>query len=260
MRKPLQPGMAALLEIGLMFMPAIPAYLWVWPNLEGTAELLWQALTYVYVLAGTLYIGLRRWSLSLLGLNRNGLWLSLLCGLAVLLGRLLIILAIDWEISPPQTSLPRLLGDILFYIGLVGLVEELLYRGLVYHALEDWLGTRWAIWGSSLGFALWHIFGQGLLMGLVSFFIGLYFALFRWRAGGILGLIWLHGLWDLESVWLIASSSQQILGAASQLTVLHTGWLYLGTALLLGVPVYLWWLHPLVIRLLPRRTGKSSTR
>ena len=236
-----------------MFLPAIPAYLWLWPRLEGAAETVVQSLTYLYVLAGTLVIGLRRWSLGQLGLNRNGLWLSALCGLAVLSGRLLIILAVDWQAEPPHINLLRMLGNTLFYLGLVGLGEELLFRGLVYRLLEDWRNTTWAIWGSSLGFALWHVFGQGPLMGLVTFFIGLYFALFRWRAGGILGLIFIHGLWDLESVLLVAGSNRQILDLASRPDILHAGWLYLGTALFFGVPLYLGWLHPLVERRRSRR-------
>ena len=240
--------MVALLEVGLMFLPAIPAYLWLWPRLEGVAELALQIFTYIYVLGGTLYIGLRRWNPGQLGLNRNGLWLSILCGSAALLGRLLIVLGVDWGTGSPQLNLVRLLGNTLFYIGLVGLVEELLYRGLVYRALEDWLNTRWAIWGSSLGFSLWHIFGQGPLMGAVSFLIGLYFALFRWRAGGILGLILIHGLWDLESVLLVASTNRQILSLASQPDIANPGLLYLGTALLFGVLAYLWLLHPVAIR------------
>jgi len=114
MRERLHPGFSALLEVGLMFLPAIPAYLWLWPRLEGAAETVVQSLTYLYVLAGTLVIGLRRWSLGQLGLNRNGLWLSALCGLAVLSGRLLIILAVDWQAEPPPISLLRLLGNTLF--------------------------------------------------------------------------------------------------------------------------------------------------
>ncbi len=27
----------ALAEVALMFLPALPAYLWLWPNVEGTA-------------------------------------------------------------------------------------------------------------------------------------------------------------------------------------------------------------------------------
>ena len=69
------------------------------------------------------------------------------------------------------------------------------------------LSTVWgkAIWGSSFGFLLWHVFGQGPLAGMATFVIGLLFALIRWRAGGILGLIIFHGLWDLETVWLVTN-------------------------------------------------------
>jgi len=34
MKTRLPPGFPALLEVGVMCMPAIPAYLWVWPNLQ----------------------------------------------------------------------------------------------------------------------------------------------------------------------------------------------------------------------------------
>ncbi len=37
MRKtPLQPGLSAMLEVGIMFLPAIPAYVWMWPNVKNT--------------------------------------------------------------------------------------------------------------------------------------------------------------------------------------------------------------------------------
>ena len=40
----LYPGVAALLEVLLMLLPAIPAYLWMWPNVQGTAQLFAQCL------------------------------------------------------------------------------------------------------------------------------------------------------------------------------------------------------------------------
>jgi membrane protease YdiL (CAAX protease family) len=161
----------------------------------GAQNDIFQVIAYVYILVGTLYIGLRRWNWDQLGMNRRGLWLTLACGLLILVGRLLIIFSIDWAVHPPQLTWLRLLGSLVYYFGLVGLVEELLFRGLIYRLLEDWRGARWAIWGSSFGFLLWHVFGQGPLVGLATFVIGLLFALIRWRAGGILGLIVLHGLW-----------------------------------------------------------------
>jgi membrane protease YdiL (CAAX protease family) len=229
------PSASALLEVGLLFLPAVPAYLWVWPRLSEPGTSLFQILTYLYVLSGTSLIGLRRWSWDALGVNRRGLGLSLACGLAILAGRLLIILSIEWKSQPAPLAWTRLAGDLLFYFGLVGLVEELLFRGLVYRLLEDWRGAGWAIWGSSLGFGLWHVFGQGPLAGLATLAIGVLFALIRWRAGGIAGLIVLHGLWDLESKLLVASSNAEILAPGAFRFESLAG-IWVGVVLLFLVP------------------------
>ena len=249
------PSFSALLEIGTLFLPAIPAYLWIWPNLKGSQNDIFQVIVYLYVLAGTVFIGLRRWNWSQLGINRQGIGLTLACGLAILAARLMIILSIDWAVHPVTLTWLRLVGDLVFYIGLVGLVEELLFRGLIYRLLEDARGGRWAIWGSSFGFGLWHVFGQGPLAGIATSLIGLLFAQIRWRGGGIVGLIVLHGLWDLETVWLVADSSSAIFNhgvVAFRYPVL----VYLGTLLLLLVPVYLAWVHPRIGRIMRRRPSE----
>jgi membrane protease YdiL (CAAX protease family) len=241
--KRLSPGPAALLEVGLLFLPSIPAYLWLWPNLTGTGAWIAQALIYAYILAGTLFIGRRRWDWRELGLNASGLRLSLTCALALLLGRLLIITSIRWKLAPASLDPATLALDLLYYFGLVALVEELLFRGLVYRALESWGGARWAIWGSSAGFMLWHIFGQGPLIGLTTLVIGLVFGLLRWRAGGILGLIVLHGLWDLQTVLMVANDSAAIL-AMGRPEFSQPALVWVGTLLLVLVPLYLWLIHP----------------
>jgi membrane protease YdiL (CAAX protease family) len=245
------PGLSALLEVGVLFLPAIPAYLWVWPNVEGTTAEVFQIIAYLYVLAGTLLIGLHRWSLNELGVNRKGFGLTLACGLAILAGRLLIILVTDFGLERPQYSPLGLLGRVVYYIGVVGLVEELLYRGLVYYALQTWLGVRWAIWGSTLGFVLWHVFGHGLLVSAGAFLVGIIFATIRWRGGGILGLVLLHGLYDLETTLLV---SDQEIADLSRLGIQNIFLAYLGFAMMLIVPVWLWVVHPRVERLIDRRS------
>jgi len=252
MLKRLPAGLQALVEVGILFLPAIPAYLWVWPNLQGTRETVFQVLVYLYVLAGTVFIGRRRWTWNELGINRNGIWLSLGCGLAFVAARLLIIKGVAWQVSPPPLNAAGLAWDIFYYFALVGLVEELLFRGLVYRALEDWRGgtgqkhaTRWAIWGSAFGFMLWHIFGQGPVIGVTTLVIGLAFALIRWRAGGIVGLIVLHGLWDLESTLLVAGDNATIFSQGYP-AIASRGLLLLGTALLVLTPLYVWLIHPKV--------------
>jgi membrane protease YdiL (CAAX protease family) len=247
----MHPGLSALLEVGVMCLPAIPAYLWVWPNLDDTALSVFQILVYFYILGGTVFIGRRRWSWNELGVNRQGIRLSLACGLALLTGRELVLLSVDWGVPAPQYSPLALAGQVLFYIGLVGLVEELLFRGLVYRALEEWHDVRWAIWGSSFGFILWHIFGQGWLVGASAFAIGLIFALTRWRAGGIVGLIFVHGLYDLQAVLQVSGSSAEVLGRPSP-QLLYPWLLRLGFALMLLVPIYLWKIYPRVLLRLHR--------
>ena len=238
------PHRSALLELGLFFLPALPAYLWIWPNINGLANDIFQVFVYSYILAGTLFIGLRRWNWDQLGVNRKGLGLVLACGLAILAARFMIVQSIHWNISPPQLTVLRLLGSLVYYFGLVGLVEELLFRGLIYRLLEDWRGTRWAIWGSSIGFGLWHVFGQGLLLGAAGVAIGLLFALLRWRAGGILGLIILHALWDIETVVLVSGSNAEILDEIKNISFTNLALVWIGTLLLFGVPLYVWLLHP----------------
>jgi membrane protease YdiL (CAAX protease family) len=247
------PSLSALLEIGILCLPAIPSYLWIWPNLQGAQNELFQVIIYVYILAGTLTIGLRRWNWSQLGLNKKGIWLALICGLVILIGRLMIIFSISWTVQPAQLTWLRVVGDLAYYFGLVGLVEELLFRGLIYRLLEDWKGVRWAIWGSSIGFGLWHIFGQGALVGGATMLIGLLYALMRWRGGGILGLIVLHALWDLETVWLINDSNTAILDIKN-ISIASPAVAWMGFVLLLLVPAYLLWGYPHMERYRQRKT------
>ena len=234
-----------LLEFGALFLPAIPAYLWVWPNISGEREQVFQILVYLYFLAGALWIGLRRWTLVQLGLSGQGLGLSLACGLAILAGRLLVLLSVSWSQPLLPFDLGRLGGEILYYFGLVGLVEELLFRGLLYRILEEWGGVGWAIWGTSLGFLLWHVLGQGPLVGLAGFLIGLVFALIRWRAGGIAGLILIHGLADLTSTELLPPVNFSQL---ERPVISHPGLLILGYVLILLAPLYLWKVYPWPMR------------
>ena len=225
-----------------MFLPGIPAFLWLWPNVRGTPWNTWvQVAVYFYLLAGCLLIGLRRWSPAQLGLNRNGLGLSLICGLALLAGRTLVILAVQWPRGPEPLTLPRLVGDILFYFGLVALIEELIFRGLVYRALDEWRGASWAIWGSTVGFVLFHVGWRSPLQALGAFIIGLIFAAIRWRAGGVVGLILTHGLIDVGAVWMLPNLHLEELGCPE---IMHPGYVFLGYALILVVPLYLWKLRP----------------
>ena len=234
----------ALIEVGLMFLPAIPAYLWVWPNVAGTSLQIMQSVTYIYIILGSLVIGLRRWKHAELGLSLAGIWVTPGAGIAILAGRTMVILSVDWGAEPPTYNAFRLVGEGLYYFLLVGFGEELLFRGLLYRAFEEWRGLRFAIWGSSLGFVLWHLFGQGPLVGAAMLLYGLIFALIRWRAGGILGLAIIHGLIDFSALLLLPEINIPTLDPPQITRQIP---LLIGLGLIALTPVYLWKIHPLVI-------------
>ena len=77
--------------------------------------------------------------------------------------------------------------------------------------------------------------------------IGLLYAQIRWRGGGIVGLIVLHALWDLENVWLEIDASA-VMRNPGAVAFRYPALVWLGTALLLLVPVYLAWVHPRLMR------------
>ncbi len=235
----LHPGVSALVEVGILFLPAIPAYIWLWPAVEDT-RLLYpvQSLVYIYVLAGTLYIGLRRWNRGQLGLNRRGILPGLACGVVLIAERLLVQPALGFPLELRQFSFTRIISEMFFYFALVGFIEELLFRGLVYRALYDWHGSGLAILGSSIGFALWHVGWAGPL-AITHFILGLVFALARWRGGGILGLIISHGLFDLVAVELPLPVNIETIDQALQLTIANRIPIIVGDVLLLALVVFL---------------------
>ncbi len=237
-------GLQALIEVGILFLPGIPAYIWLWPNVEGTG---WyepmQVLTYVYFLIGTVVIGRRRWNRRQLGLNRDGLSLSLVCGTLLVAGRVLIMYSLTLPASLGSITATALVGDVLFYLVCVGFTEELLFRGLLYRAFDEWRGSRLAIWGSALAFGLYHIGSQGVAGAIGTGFIGLILAVIRWRAGGLIGLILTHGLIDITSKLMLPTLEvEQII----RIRIEQPALLLLGYALILAVPIYLWkFYHPM---------------
>lgn len=105
---------------------------------------------------------------------------------------------------------------------LVGLNEELWFRGLILRALAP-KGLRWAVWGSAILFGVLHLLnglaGQDLLVTLIqiayAFVIGLCYALVRLRSGSIWPLILIHAATNLFA-WT-AQSGQIGSGTVSSL-------------------------------------------
>jgi len=108
----------------------------------------------------------------------------------------------------------------------------------MYHALEEWRGTRWAIWVTTLGFGIWHLYGRGIVGVAAGILYGVYFGAIRWRAGGIIGLIVVHALMDWSTVAIIPDSRISYL--MTQVQVVN-GWLaILSEMTFVGLLIYLW--------------------
>jgi membrane protease YdiL (CAAX protease family) len=243
---------SSIVELGVLFMPSIPALIWLWPNIrDQTAHYIVQSLAYLYVLAGVLWIGLRRWSWDALRVNPRGFWLSASCGGVVILLRFVAQSALDAPVEFIPFRLVPFAGNFIFYFCFVGFVEELLFRGLLFRALEDWKGPWWAVVGSSAAFAVWHIGWAGPLM-IGHFVIGLFLGLVRWRSGSIPGLILVHGLNDfLASQTANPVSTDRILQALAGGTM-NIPWIVLGDCIFFGAVIFLVWIYPRVGR------GKKS--
>ncbi|HEX9076761.1 MAG TPA: CPBP family intramembrane glutamic endopeptidase [Anaerolineae bacterium] len=233
----------ALVEFGLLFLPGIPAYVWLWPNVARDDRTWIQVLVYLYFLVGSVIIGFRRWTPGQLGLNRRGLGVSLGCGTAIILMMMAGRFAIGLVWAPIPITLDRIVFDIGFYIGLVGGVEEFLFRGLLYRILFELRGDRLAIWGSALAFGIYHIGRQGILGGLGTGLIGVIDGAIRWRAGGIAGLIATHGIYDIIAIegWPHLTMNQVL-----EIQVVHPELALIADGLLFGTLIYLWKVHPLV--------------
>ncbi len=238
--RPLRPETAALLEVGVLFLPGIPALIWLWPAVRGTPYLDWvQVLVYLYVLGGTLFIGLRRWTWDQLGVSRRGVGVGFVFGSVLIVEQVLARVVLGDPLTLRPWAPVRLAGEIVFYFGLVGVGEELLFRGLIFRALENWRGPALAIVGSSIGFAVWHVGWMGIFI-FAPFLLGLFWGLVRWRAGGLTGLVIVHGLYDVLAAEFAGPARSLNVGEILSLTVVNRWAAVAGDLLLLAAVLYLW--------------------
>lgn len=231
---------SALIAIGAMFLPGIPAYNWLWPWLDSHPE--WntpiQSAVYVYFIVCTLFIGLRRWNWDQIGVNRKGIGFGIACGTVLIVARTFALLCTNIPLAWQLTTLDRLLGEAAFYFLLVGVGEELLFRGVMWRALEEWRGTRWALIVTALGFGIWHIYGRGVVGIAVGIIYGIFFGAIRWRAGGIVGLIIVHALMDLSAVAIVPDLRLSYL--LTRVQVVNSWLAVLCELTFVGLLIYLW--------------------
>jgi hypothetical protein len=92
------------------------------------------------------------------------------------------------------------------------------------------------------------------VVGAAMLLYGLIFALLRWRGGGILGLILVHGAMDFANLFVLPDVDLAALGRPE---VPYPGLLLLGMLLLL-LPLSLWRFNPAA--LLKPRSPQKHTR
>jgi membrane protease YdiL (CAAX protease family) len=220
-----------------LFAPAPPAYLWLWPNIDGGNKHLANVLVYLYFLAGCMVIGRRRWNWNELGLNRGGWRLGLAAGVMLSAGRWLVVMGVDWGAPAPVLTWEKILWDVPFYFLVVGLVEELLFRGVLYHAFDSWRGPVWAVVGSSLAFGAYHFVSQGIAGAAATAFLGAILAFARFRGAGLIGLAAAHGLMDVVTIWNTPDFDPSHL---QDISIPYPLLIAAGYVLIFAFPLWLW--------------------
>lgn len=106
--------------------------------------------------------------------------------------------------------------EFFWYVLLVPVGEELLFRGWLYNVIEKWWPKRrftftnplpTAIWSSSLAFALWHLQNLGtmsvthvLFQTAYTLFAGLWLGYLRWKSGGLALPIAMHSALNVATM------------------------------------------------------------
>lgn len=91
----------------------------------------------------------------------------------------------------------RMILEVIALCVVIPVVEELLYRGIVYGRLKDWLGCRTAIVASAVIFGLVHM---NLVQFVYAAVFGLLLAYFAEVSGNLSGPVAAHAAANLTSV------------------------------------------------------------
>jgi membrane protease YdiL (CAAX protease family) len=106
---------------------------------------------------------------------------------------------IEWSILRPvplvdgTSSVAWLIGGALILLICTGLVEELLFRGLIQHVSERFFGANGGVAFTAAIFAVLHIGHLSLYDDLFVFVVGVYFSMVARRTQSLLGVTLAHG-------------------------------------------------------------------
>lgn len=132
---------------------------------------------------------------------------------------LLVALAVQSEsgVELRNAAPPSLIASLIAVTMLIGVFEETLFRGVLFHGIEVGRGLTSALIGSSVAFGLMHyvnwVGGQPFLItsGQVAHAVaaGFMYAALMLRIGSIWPVILFHGFWD-ATVALIGTLGAQL--------------------------------------------------
>lgn len=148
---------------------------------------------------------------------------------------------------PPAGALAVLLANSL----LIGLSEEVMFRGLIYRGLRGRFGIRGAVWLSSALFGLVHVLNalmtgnlpEALVQSLFAMTLGLVLMAMALRTGSLIWPVIYHALWDFGALIIGHGIAPPDPGARPELTLV----MFLPVSLILPNALLALWL----IRRLP---------
>lgn len=185
-------------------------------------------------------LGLGPWSQGRADLSR-GLLLGM-SGVAIVGALYMLFGACRISVHPDSWRVWRTMVGFLPAALLVGVLEELIFRGYVFHQLLAW-SASWAVMGSSLSYALVHL-RSGFVWPATAFeliglwILGVVLAMSRLRTGQLYLAIGLHAslaYWarvnklviafpDSTTAWLVGTN-RLVNGVAAWLALGAIGWI-----------------------------------
>ena len=168
-------------------------------------------------------IALKFFKLSEIGFTSKNLFLTFVYGLV-----LVIPFFVFRQLYFPQQFNPNLnLNFILIAVPLLlifALVEELVFRGILFTTINKWKGAEVALFTSSVAFGLFHLITPMMgvssintalgytttQIGIGTLFLGLSYGMIYYRSGNLIGTAIVHFIYNLTNVFYTLKPSQEL--------------------------------------------------
>ena len=150
-------------------------------------------------------------------------WAGAAFALPAIVCVILILTPGQWELSRMDAQAKwAVVSGAVFYIGLaVGLVEEMVFRGVIFSALEHRFSKWTAILVPSVAFGLLHIIGAGEMdflsicqLAAAGSLVGVLFSLVTLETGSIWSAALMHGIWNTVMIGGILNIGEEALDSS----------------------------------------------